>query len=146
MIDAVDLFFFKNPGNLAVEFVRRCQVMSKGFFNDDARPAFAISIQAHCAKTLDDIRILAGRRRKIKNAIAARPAFLVKLIQQDIEFLISRWIVKIGLQVADTRGEALPHLWIDRLLARELLYGIKILLAHNYDIDQTPPTPFHPTN
>src|SRR5260221_2368893 len=66
MIDAVDLFFFKNPGNLAVEVVRRCQGMSKGSFNDDARPALAISIQAHCAKTLDDIRIFAGQRRNIR--------------------------------------------------------------------------------
>src|SRR5215469_11253518 len=60
MIDAIDLLFFEDPGNLAVQFACRYQVMPKRLFNDDARPAFAVSIQAHRAKTLDDIRILTG--------------------------------------------------------------------------------------
>ena len=60
VVDTVDLFFFENPANLAVKFARRCQVMSKGLFDDDTRPSLTAFIQARSAKTLNDFRILAG--------------------------------------------------------------------------------------
>jgi hypothetical protein len=80
VIDAVNLLFLKNLTDLAVEFAGRGEIMSKRFFDDYACPALAVSIQSSRTEPLNNFRILAWWRRKVKNAIAIGTTFLVKLI------------------------------------------------------------------
>ena len=60
VVDAVDLFLAKDLGDLAVQLVRRCEVVPKGFFDDDTCPALAVFIQARGSNPLDDFGVLAG--------------------------------------------------------------------------------------
>ena len=39
MIDAVDILFIKAAGNGGVECARRCQIVPKGLFDNEAHPA-----------------------------------------------------------------------------------------------------------
>src|SRR5258707_934850 len=69
VIDTVNLFFFKASSNLAVELTSRCEIVSKGLFDDDARPTLATSVQTRGTKTLNNLWILARGRRKVEDAI-----------------------------------------------------------------------------
>ncbi len=129
VVDAVDLFLSKNLRHLPVEFFGRGQIMPKGLFDDDARPTFAAAVESCRAETLDNFWILAGRRRKVKNAVAVRASISIKFVKQVIELFVAFGIVKIGLQVMNARGEAFPDLRIDGLLTRVLIDGIERLLA-----------------
>src|SRR5258708_19529993 len=95
VIDAIDLLFAKDPGHLAIQFSGRNQVMPERLLDNDTRPAFAVAIQAGCAKLLNNLRILAGRRRKIKNAISAGPPRLIQFVQLLREPGVALGIIKI---------------------------------------------------
>ena len=55
--------------------------MTEGLFDDNAGPALAISVQTGGTETLDDLGILAGRRRQVEDAIATGTTFLIKRIE-----------------------------------------------------------------
>src|SRR2546428_10159161 len=103
--------------------------MPERFFDDNARPAFAVLIQANHTEVMNNFRILAGWSRKIKDAITRGAALLIDGVQQRDEFLIAFYFMKVGLQVTNTRCKAFPYLWIDRFLARILIDGFERLLA-----------------
>ncbi len=63
--------------------------MPKGFFDDNTSPTLAVLVQASRTKVMDDFRVLAGRRREVKDAIARGTALLVERIQDGIELLIA---------------------------------------------------------
>lgn len=129
VIDAVDLFLFENFSNLAVEFTGRGQVMSKGFFDDNARPTLTVSIQASGTEILNDLRILAGRSRKVEDAVTSCSTFVIDCVQEVIESLIAFKIVKIRLEVTNTGGKTFPDLRIDRFLSGILIDRLKGLLS-----------------
>src|SRR5260370_36754013 len=89
VIDAIHLFLSKDSCNLAVKLSSRGQIMPKGLFDDNTRPTLAVPVQASRAKVMDDFRVLAGRRRGGKDAIASSTALLVERIQDSIELLIA---------------------------------------------------------
>src|SRR5260221_9714047 len=93
VIDAIHLFLFKDSCDLAVKLSSRGQIMPKGFFDDNTSPTLAALVQASCAKVMDDFRVLAGRRREGKNAIARGTTLLIERIQDGIEFLIALFII-----------------------------------------------------
>src|SRR5258708_15158203 len=95
VIDTVNLFFSKDSSHLTVELARRCEVVSKGFFNDDARPTFAVFVETGSTKTLDNLWILTGWCRKVEDAIATCPPLLVQRIEQIVQTLIASGIMKI---------------------------------------------------
>src|SRR6266705_3781725 len=103
--------------------------MPERFFDDNSRAPIASLVHASCAEAMNDFRIMAGGSRKIKNAIPTGTTLLIERVQQRIESLITFYIVKVGLQVMNTRRKALPNLWIGRLLARVLIDRFKCLFA-----------------
>ncbi|SRR6266566_5033914 len=101
--------------------------MPERFFDDNACPTLAALVQANHTEVMNDFGVLAGRSRKIKDAIAGGATLLIKGIQQCTEFLIASYIIEVGLHVSNTRCKALPYLWINRLLTRVMIDGFKRL-------------------
>src|SRR5579859_2796678 len=97
MVNTINLFLSEYLAHQAVQFASGGEVVPKRFFDNDTRPAFTISIQASRSKILDDVGILAGRRREIEDTIAAGAALLIERIEQCIQFFIARWIMEIRL-------------------------------------------------
>src|SRR5215471_10003170 len=103
--------------------------MAEGFFDNNASPAFAALIKPYDTQVMNNLRVLTGWSRKIKDAIARSTAFLIEGIKQRAKFLIAFHIVKVGLQVMDARCKGFPNLWIDWFLARILIDGFECLFA-----------------
>src|SRR5579875_208978 len=81
VVDAINLVFFKDFADLAIEFARRCEIMAEWLLDNETRPALAISVQAGRAEALDNFGILARRRREVKDAITARAALMIEHVQ-----------------------------------------------------------------
>src|SRR5579885_1870232 len=129
VVDAVDLFLAKDLAHLAIELFGRGEIVSKGFFDDDARPALAVSIQPRRSEILNDFGVLAGWSREVENTIAAGAALQIDSIEQGAQLFVAIGIVKVGLQVVDAGRKAFPYLRINRLLTREFVDGVQRLLA-----------------
>src|SRR5258708_8676022 len=102
VIDTLNLFFFKDSSTLAVELTSRCEIVSKGLFDDDARPTLATSVQTRGTKTLNNLWILARGRRKVEDAIAAFTSLLLASIEPIIQSIITAPTLKILFPLPDS--------------------------------------------
>src|SRR5579885_3598555 len=143
VIDAIDLLFAENSCYLPVQLSGRSQVVPERLFDDDTCPALAAAIEPGCAKLLNDLRVLAGRSREVKNAVPAGSACFIQLIQLIRESGITLRIIEIGLQVKDARFKTLPDLRIHRFLARKLIDRVQRLLAEDVVIVRSARYPDH---
>src|SRR2546430_15349535 len=100
MVDPISLVLTERIANHAVEFTRRGEIASKGFFDDHAGPtSFASLVQIDAFEMLQDGFELVGPDRKIKEPVAARSAFLVDLIEALRQTFEAGFIAKIALMI-----------------------------------------------
>ena len=90
--------------------------MPERFFDNDAGPSFAVPVETCRAQILNDFRILAGGSGQVIDAIASRSSVMIELIEQFSQLFIADRVMKIGLQIMNTRGKTFPNLRIHRLL------------------------------
>src|SRR5260370_8592780 len=124
MVDPISLVLTERIADHAVEFARRGEIASKGFFDDHACPtSFASLVQTDGFEMLQDGFELVGRDRKIKEPVAACAAFLVDLVQAFCQALESGFVAEVALRIKNRLAEIFPA-FVAHGLARKFPYPL----------------------
>src|SRR5438876_9731344 len=124
MVDPISLMLTERIADHAVEFTRRGEIASKGFFDDHACPAsFLGLVQAGGLEMFQDRLELVGRDRKIKEPVAACAAFLVDLVQAFCQALETGFVAEVALMIKNRLAEVFPD-FVAHSLARKFPYRL----------------------
>ena len=119
MVDPISLMLTERIADHAVEFTRRGEIASKGFFDDHACPtSFASLVQIDGFEMLQDGFELVGPDRKIKEPVAACAAFLVDLVQAFCQALETGFVAEVALMIKNRLAEVFPD-FVAHVLARK---------------------------
>src|SRR5277367_610488 len=66
VIDPIDRLLFEYTLHHSIEYVRRIQVPTKGFFEDNSRPSMIAAVQPSRSQTFNDGPSYRGRRRHVE--------------------------------------------------------------------------------
>ncbi len=105
--------------NHVIEPLGAGQVGSEGFFDDHTRPTPGLRlVETALAQVFQDDRKLVRTCRKIVEAVAARAALGVQLVQTLCQGLVALQIVELAAMIENRRGKPRPQFVVE-LLARE---------------------------
>ena len=107
------------------ELARGGEVVAERLLDDQARPALG---RAPLAELPDERRHRLRRDREVVDAVPARSAFLVELVQQVGELVLAALVGEVERDVAGRLGEPLPDLGLE-VVAPELADRVLHLVA-----------------
>ena len=102
MIDPVSLVFAERSADHAIELSRGSQIAPERLLDDYARPtSFARLVQPGSLEMFEDRFELIRRDCEIKEPVAARPPFLVDLVESCCQTFEAGLITEVALMVED---------------------------------------------
>src|SRR6185437_11433070 len=135
MVDPIDLLLVQNLQNPRVQSFGGFEAVPERLLDDDVPPALAtLLIDKSCSRDLVDHRPEeAVGNGQIEQNVAARMAFVLRLLQQLTELLEGGIVGEIAAQIAHFVEERSPGVVVDRLWLK-LAAARKKALHHAVEI------------
>ena len=116
VVDAVDLRLAEDLADLAVEPLRRLEVVAERLLDDDPPPAAVVVLVVEpdppeLGDDLGELRRLGG---EVEQPVAARPVLGVVLVEVRRQRLEAGRVVEVEPQVVDPLGERSPGVVVER--------------------------------
>src|SRR6202521_4950910 len=110
VIDSVDLILVQTRANLAIERVRRFQVVTERLLYDHSAPMpVGFFGESRGSQLLHDLAEETWRHRGIEERVSRRAVQLVGLLELRLESLVRGWIRKVARHVRDALVEPFPE-------------------------------------
>ncbi len=123
VVDAIDLRLAEDLADLAVEPLRGVQVVPERLLDDDPPPAAVVMlvVEPDPPELGDELGELRGLGGEVVEVVAARPVFLVDLVEPRGQGVEALRVVEVESLVGDALGERAPGVLVERQDAAELL-------------------------
>src|SRR5439155_8200221 len=125
VVDAEDLLLGEVTADPLREAAGRLEVVAEGLLDDEPRPALRAP---SLAESRDDGLHRLRRHSEVVDAVAARSALLVELVQQGPEAILAALVREIGGEVMRPFGQPVPDLLLE-VVPAELADGVLHPLA-----------------